>query len=103
MSGTSIGRQIVLIETDFRHGIPSVPNVAGRAPEISADVRSPLPYVRASILAKAKHDWMSYRLKRVAHLLVDGLHVLVLVDVPCPAPVVLQIVDAPCRVAFRVL
>src|SRR5262245_6426733 len=43
MSGPRVGPERVLTEANARHGIPGIADVAGRAPQVSTDVRSPLP------------------------------------------------------------
>src|SRR5689334_24036532 len=103
MPGAGVGRQIVLAEADFGHRVPRVPDISGCPPKIPTDVRPPLPNIRPPILAKAKHDGTPNLLKRITHLLVNGLHVLVFVDIGCAAPIVLEVIDAPRSVRAGIL
>src|ERR1051326_5300986 len=83
--------------------LPAVADVARRAPEVSTNLRAPLPHLVAAVLAQAVDDWAPGLQQRVTHLLVDRLHVLVFVDVAGAAPVILQVVEAPRRILLRVL
>src|SRR5437868_15324544 len=78
--------------------VPTILNVASRAPEIS-NVAGPQPRLCRSPLANTKHDRPAGFEKRVAHDRVGSLRVLR----TRRAPVVLQIVDSPGCILPRVL
>src|SRR2546429_6367510 len=90
-------------ESDFTHRLPGVANISRRARGVPADFRSPLPHLRAPVLAQAVQNWPADFEQCLAHNLVHRLHLLVLVKIPRPAPIVFQIVDSPLRVRLRVL
>ncbi len=52
VSRFGVGSVLVLRKADPGHGIPRVTDVAGGAPQIAANIGSPLPHVLAAILAK---------------------------------------------------
>ena len=54
-------------------------------------------------MAQAEDDGASGFCQRVAHFLIDGLHLFVFVNVAGAAPVVFQIVDTPYGIRSRVL
>ncbi len=89
-----VGRSRNLLLDIADHALPRVADVAGGAPQIAAHLRSPLLHAAHAVLAEAVDDGASRRLQRVAHLLVDRLQLVVLVDVARAAPVVLQ--DSRC-------
>ena len=101
--GACVWLKRILAESDARHRLPRVADVAGRAPEIPTDRRRPRPHVVPAVLTQTEYDWPSRRLQRVAHLLVDGLHLIIFIYAPRAAPVVLQVVDAPGRICTRVV
>src|ERR1035438_824987 len=104
MSGFGVLLQVDLLnESQVRHGGPRIANVAGGAPEVAAHFRAPLPDLRVAVLAEAINNGPSGSTQRVAHLLVYGLHFVVGIEVPRPAPVVLQVIDAPRSPGLSVL
>src|SRR5258705_743552 len=103
MSGLGPWRKFVLAKPNPRHRIPRITNVTRGAPKISTNVRAPLPHVKPAILAKAVNKRTLGRQQRVTHFLIDRGHLLVRVESPGATPVVLQIVDSPCRIGASVL
>src|SRR5262249_36754707 len=85
------------------HGIPGVADVPGRAPEISADIRTPLPDIKSAVLAKAVDNWPLCAEQCLAHDLINSRHFFVRIERARAAPVVLQIIDSPGSVSARVL
>lgn len=82
----------------FLDTVVAIDNVAGRAPKM-ADVLRPFPRLGGAPFAHAKHDRPAGGVERVAHRGVglDG------VAGAGATPIVFQIIDAPLRVAARVL
>jgi len=78
----------VLREADGGHGIPGVADVAGGAPGVAADFRSPLPNIGAAVLAKTVEDGAAGFEKSIAHFLINGLHFFIGVEVAGAAPIV---------------
>ena len=56
VAGLGIGRDIKLLEANLIHRLPTIADVASGAPEISADLRAPVPDIAASILAEAVNN-----------------------------------------------
>src|SRR5271166_6910615 len=88
---------------DLHHAFVGVVDIAGGAPQVAADLRSPLPHIVAAVLAEAVDDWAVGRAQGVAHLLVDGTHSRVGIEAAGTAPVVLEVVHAPRGVGLGVL
>src|SRR5439155_3569873 len=103
MSRRSPRSQFVLLKTDLGHRVPGVANVSRGTPGIAAYLGSPLPHIIAAILTKAVENWTPRFQKRLTHLLVNGLHFLIGINIASATPVVLQIVDAPRRIGPCVL
>src|SRR5689334_11942673 len=103
MAWFCIGRQLILSKPYPRHRIPGVAYIAGRSPQVAANVGAPFPNVQAAILAKAVYDGTPGRLKSVAHLLIDSRHLFVGVKRSRSAPIVLKVVDAPGGIGASVL
>src|SRR5205823_8990210 len=70
-------------------------NITRRAPEVSPDIRTPLPNVQTAILAKAIHYRTSGRAQGIAHLLINSRHLFIAVQRAGATPVILQVVNAP--------
>src|ERR1700761_6369340 len=56
VSGASVAGEPGLREADERHAIVLIGDIAGGAPEVSADLRAPLPDVAHTVLAQAEND-----------------------------------------------
>src|ERR1700730_12247558 len=103
MAGLCPRSEIVLRKANLGHRVPRVADVSGGPPGIATHGATPLPHVCATILAEAVKDGASCLQERVAHLLVDRLHLFVGVDVASAAPIVFEIVHAPGGVSSRIL
>src|SRR5208337_1613448 len=90
VSGAGVFRDRGLRIDNFHHALVGVVDIAGGAPQIAADERSPLPHVGAAVLAEAVDDGAIGGAQRVAHLLVHGAHGGVGIKARCAAPVVLK-------------
>src|SRR5450432_1666161 len=93
------------LEADVVHGLPTVVDVAGGAPQIAADFVAPLANIQVAVLAKAVDNGAAGVRQRIPHLGVGGGHggLAVVVNLRGAAPVVLQIVDAPGGVSLGIL
>src|SRR5688500_7260094 len=99
MARRCVRGDLVVLEADAGHAAPTVHDVAGRAPEVSADAFAPRPHVAHAVLAEAVNDVAVDVIQRAAHEVVGLLEVLALAR----APVVLQVIDAPVGPRARVL
>ena len=97
-----------------RHAIVAVVDVAGCAPQIPADLRSPVPHRVKPVLAQAEYDWPMCVQQCLVHFLVGRVHHLPLLLLdhwellsrmmpPIAAQVILQIIDAPFCIGSRIL
>src|SRR5215472_6410832 len=86
---------IELAKSNLVQGFPVVADVAGSAPQISSDFRSPLPDITDPVLAEAVDHGPSRFAQSIAHLLIYGLHFVILVYARSAAPIVFEVVDPP--------
>ena len=94
-----------LAEADRRHVGPDVRQVAGRAPEVAADIRAPFPHVAHAVLAQAVDNVAIHLVQGLAHDEIGLLQLgeaVVLRNSGVRAPVVLQQIDAPFGPGARV-
>src|ERR1019366_10254842 len=102
-SGAGVGSRGHLLFDVGHHAIPRITDVAGGAPQVTADVGSPFFHAAHAVFAQAIDNRPASRGERVSHFLVDGLQCIVLVDRARAAPVVLQVIDAPGSPHLRIL
>src|ERR1700761_2882978 len=70
VSGARVAGEPGLREADERHAIVLIGDVAGSAPEVSADLRAPLPNVAHTVLAETENDGPACGGQGLVHLTV---------------------------------
>ena len=110
MAGSGIGMQAhLLLEADAVQGLPGIGDVPRRAPGVRVNEGAPLPHIRHTVLAQGIEDVARLLAEILLHLHVRtqvGGRRMVIARVEhfrVPAPVVFQVVDAPCIPGLGVL
>src|ERR1017187_7892733 len=89
VSGTGEIGKIALGETDLCHGVVLIANIERSTPEVRTHFGTPLLDSGPTVLAKCIRDGPSGVFERLAHFLIRGLHIRILPDARCAAPVIL--------------
>src|SRR6266571_2393563 len=92
-----------LAESDLRHGLISVFNVAGRPPQIAANFWAPSPHQLPAVLAQTVDNRSPSSLQGIVHFFVDIPDLADGIDFGRAAPIVFQVIDSPCGIRLRIL
>ena len=79
MAAAYEGSDRELAEAVFLQALPVITNVVPRAPKVAADFGAPFPNISLPVLAQAVDNRATAGGQRVAHFLVNRLHLGVLV------------------------